>query len=80
MMTMLSVGAIHFEVRFLLAGRVGRGEVGGCRPGGDSACSLMPSPCVPPREKWSGGQNLRESQISWAYSPKVVMTNEMQDW
>ena len=34
--------------------------------------SLVPRPCAPPGEKRSGEQ----SQTSWAYSPKVVMTNE----
>ena len=33
----------------------------------------MPNPCVPPGEKWSGEQ----SQISWAYFPEVVRTNEI---
>ena len=40
---MLSVGVIRFEVRFLLAERVGQGEVGGYHPEGDSACSLCPA-------------------------------------
>ena len=35
--------------------------------------SLVPSPRVPLGEKWSGEQ----SQISWAYTPKVVRTNEI---
>ena len=35
--------------------------------------SLVPSPRAPPGEKRSGEQ----SQISWAYYPKVVMTNEI---
>ena len=34
--------------------------------------SLVPRPCAPPSEKRSGEQ----SQISWAYYSKVVMTNE----
>ena len=34
---------------------------------------LMPSPYVPPGEKRSGEQ----SRISWAYSQKVVRTNEI---
>ena len=35
--------------------------------------SLVPSPRVPPGEKQSGEQ----SHTSWAYYPKVVMTNEI---
>ena len=35
--------------------------------------SLVPRPRAPYGEKWSGEQ----SQISWAYSLKVVMTNEI---
>ena len=35
--------------------------------------SLMPSPCAPSREKWSGEQ----SRISLANSQKVVRTNEV---
>ena len=35
--------------------------------------SLVPRPRVPPSEKRSG----ERSRISWAYSPKVVMTNEI---
>ena len=35
--------------------------------------SLVPSPHVLLGEKWSGEQ----SQISWAYTPKVVRTNEI---
>ena len=35
--------------------------------------SLMPRPRAPPSEKRSGEQ----SQISWAYYPKQVMTNEI---
>ena len=35
--------------------------------------SLMPSPRTPPSEKWSG----ECSQIPWAYSSKVVRTNEV---
>ena len=33
----------------------------------------MPSVCTPPGKKWSGEQQ----QISWAYSQKVVSTNEI---
>ena len=35
--------------------------------------SLVPSPCASPGEKQFG----ERSQISWAYSPKVVRTNEI---
>ena len=35
--------------------------------------SLLPRPHVPPGKKQFGEQ----SQISWAYYPKVVMTNEI---
>ena len=35
--------------------------------------SLMSLSFVPPGEKWSG----ERSQISWAYFPKVVRTNEI---
>ena len=35
--------------------------------------SLVPSPCAPPGEKQSGEQ----SQIFLAYSPKVVVTNDI---
>ena len=35
--------------------------------------SLVPRPRPPPGEKRSGEQ----SRIPWAYSPKVVMTNEI---
>ena len=35
--------------------------------------SLVPRPRAPPGKKWSGEQ----SQISWAYSLKVVRTNEI---
>ena len=34
--------------------------------------SLVPSPCMPPSEKWSGEQ----SQISWAYYPKHVAKHQ----
>ena len=35
--------------------------------------SLVPRPRVPPGKNWSG----ERSQISWAYYPKRVMTNEI---
>ena len=35
--------------------------------------SLVPNPCAAPAERQSGEQR----QISWAYSPKVVRTNEI---
>ena len=35
--------------------------------------SLVPSPHTPPGKKWSSEQSV----ISWAYSPKVVKTNEI---
>ena len=38
---------------------------------GEVITSLVPRPCTPPGEKRSG----ERSQISWAYSPKVVRTN-----
>ena len=40
---------------------------------GSPCTSLVSSLRVPPGEKWSGGQ----SQMSWAYSQKVVRTNEI---
>ena len=39
----------------------------------DMLLSLVPSPHTPPGEKRSGEQ----SRIPWAYSPIVVMTNEI---
>ena len=54
-------------------GRGGGGEGGGGRGRGGGESSLVPSPHVPPGEKRSGEQ----SQISWAYYPKVVRTNEI---
>ena len=38
-----------------------------------STASLVPCLCVPPGEKRPG----ERSRISWAYYPKVVMTNEI---
>ena len=38
-----------------------------------SCASLVPTPCAPLDEKWSGEQ----SRISWAYSPKRWKTNEI---
>ena len=35
--------------------------------------SLVPTRCVPPSEKWSG----ECSRISWAYSQKLVKTNDI---
>ena len=40
---------------------------------GSCMCSLVPLLHVPPSKKRSGEQ----SRISWAYSPKVVKTNEI---
>ena len=38
-----------------------------------STPSLVTSACTPPGEKRSG----KQSQISWAYYPKAVRTNEI---
>ena len=43
-----------------------------CSLGGGGGVSHVPCSCRPLSEKQSGEQ----SQISWAYYPKVVMTNE----
>ena len=51
----------------------GRGEGGGEGGGGGGESSLVTSPQVPPGKKQSGEQ----SQISWAYYPRVVRTNEI---
>ena len=40
---------------------------------GSCMCSLVPQLHVPPSKKRSG----ERSRISWAYSPKVVKTNEI---